>query len=265
MGPIARIAITFFAAALAACSPTSRPASRQAPLDAVIRAAPIARIAREPGVLARLISARRAPSRGPVRLGAVEPSPRPGEQSVLASGRFLIATRQLNGPFFAHTVVLLLEYKPSGALGLVINRPTNVELSQLLPELAKLGAPRHDRVFLGGPVETELVVFLIRSKDSPPGSEPVVGDVHATGSADALRQVVAEDAPASRFHAYVGYAGWGPGQLESEIARGDWYVDEANADQIFDEALDELWQRLVQEHEGVQVRAPAARDRADES
>jgi len=179
----------------------------------------------------------------------------------LSRGRFLIASRKLTGPFFAETVVLLLEYRPTGSLGLVINRPTSVELTQLLPELAKLGK-RRDRVFLGGPVETELVVFLIRSDVSPPDSEPVVGDVHATGSAAALRKVVAEDAPASRFHAYVGYAGWGKGQLDAEVARGDWYVSEANADQIFDDSLGDLWQRLVYEHEGIQVRAPSPRETA---
>jgi len=184
-----------------------------------------------------------APKASPVPLGA------------LARGRFLIASRQLTSPFFSETVVLLLEYGPTGAVGIIINRRTQIALTSLLPELTRLGK-RKDRVFLGGPVETELVVFLIRSDVSPPESRTVIADVHATGSAKALRQVVAEGAPESRFHAYVGYAGWAPGQLDAEVAQGDWFVGEADPDQIFDDDLPELWQRLVQDHEGVQVRAP---------
>ena len=103
------------------------------------------------------------------------------------------------------------------------------------------------------------MVFLIRSDATPPDSQRILSDVHVTGSVAALEEVVAHDVPASRFHAYLGYAGWAPGQLEAEVARGDWYVSSEKPEVIFDEAPHELWQRLVRENEGVQVRAAPSR------
>jgi putative transcriptional regulator len=185
-----------------------------------------------------------------------DPGTPPLPDTALAPGRFLIATRQLDGPFFARSVVLLLDYSPTGALGLVINRPTSIGLQDLLPALTEI-SDRDDRVFMGGPVEPELMVFLIRSSSRPAASQPVIGDIHATGSAEALRAVIEQDAPASRFHAYVGYAGWAPGQLDAEVRRGDWYVTPADPDTVFDPTMADLWERLVFEQEGTQVNAPA--------
>jgi len=177
------------------------------------------------------------------------------DESALRAGRFLVATRQIDGPVFGRSVVLLLDYSHAGALGLIVNRPTAMSLHELLPALDEI-TDRQDRVFLGGPVETQMMVFLIRSESIPPDSQRVIGDIHATGSADALRKMIEQDAPESRFHAYVGYAGWGPGQLDAEIARGDWYVAPADPDQVFDPSLGDLWERLVFEHEGMPVLAP---------
>jgi putative transcriptional regulator len=192
----------------------------------------------------------RAANPPPTRLRKKPPS---AGRTPLSTGKFLIATRQLGGPFFSRTVVLLLDYGSDGAMGLIVNRPTGLALTELLPELARLGQ-RSDTVYLGGPVNPELMVFLIRAGYEPAESHHVVGDVHATGSADALRKVVAEGAAENRFHAYVGYAGWAPGQLDREVMRGDWIVTEAKAELIFDPKLGELWERLVREHEGIQVR-----------
>ena len=181
----------------------------------------------------------------------------PGREK-LAKGRFLIATRQVRGPFFGQTVIVLLDHSAQGAAGLIVNRPTRVQLAELLPETARL-EDRRDRVHLGGPVEPHSMVFLIRSDATPPDSQRILSDVHVTGSVAALEEVVAHDVPASRFHAYLGYAGWAPGQLEAEVARGDWYVSSEKPEIIFDEAPHDLWQRLVRENEGVQVRAAPSR------
>jgi len=192
------------------------------------------------------------------------PHPRTGSmpgREKLAKGRFLIATRQVRGPFFGETVIVLLDHSSQGAAGLIVNRPTRMQLAELLPDSAGVGS-RKDRVHLGGPVEPHTLVFLIRSDTSPPDAQLVLSDVHVTGSAAALEEVVARDLPASGFHAYLGYAGWAPGQLEAEVARGDWYVSSEKPDVIFDEAPHDLWQRLVRENEGVQVRAPTLRGTA---
>lgn len=195
--------------------------------------------------------------------GPLDLAPAPPADMRLRAGRFLVATRRIDGPFFRHSVVLLLDYSRTGALGLIVNRPTDMSLNDLLPALGDM-TDRDDRVFLGGPVETQMMVFLIRSESMPPESQRVIGDIHATGSADALRAIIDQGAPESRFHAYVGYAGWSPGQLDAEIAQGDWYVAPAEPDQVFDPSIGDLWERLVFEHEGTQVRAPH-RTPADES
>lgn len=182
------------------------------------------------------------------------PKPAPGAR-LPAAGHLLIATRELRGPFFAETVILLLDYSAQGALGLVINRPTDALLSELLPETARL-SQRRDRVYLGGPVDTGMMTFLLRSDSAPPESVAVAEGVYATSSPDTLRSVIQSPATADGFHAFAGYSGWGPRQLDAEIGRGDWHVGVATADAVFDDAPGDLWQRLVVEFEGIQVHHP---------
>jgi len=181
--------------------------------------------------------------------------PRPS-RSKLAAGMFLIATRELMGPYFTESVVLLLEYEATGALGVIINRETRVGLEELLPEVAKLSPAQNDKVFLGGPVEPHKMVFLIRSSRVPPQSHRVLEEVFATGSVEALAQIFDEGGGPSRFRAYAGYAGWAPNQLATEVARGDWIIAPAESDFVFDDALPELWEKLVRMHEGLEARAP---------
>jgi putative AlgH/UPF0301 family transcriptional regulator len=99
-----------------------------------------------------------------------------------------------------------------------------------------------------------MMTFLIRSEVTIPESVAVTKDVYATTNPAALRTIIQSAAPPSQFHVFVGYAGWGPGQLDSELARGDWHVGDAEADAIFDDAPADLWQRIVVEFEGIQVR-----------
>ncbi len=186
------------------------------------------------------------------------PSIRPqtqGDRS-LAAGRFLIASRRLQGPLFAESVILLLEYSANGALGLVINRQTSALLGDLLPEAARL-SERRDRVYIGGPVEPGIMTFLIRSDTGVPGAFPVIGGVYATGSAKVLRRLIRSAVSTDNFRAFIGYSGWGPGQLDDEFSRGDWHVGAARAQVVFDDAPGDLWQRTVLEFEGIQVRRRA--------
>ena len=172
-----------------------------------------------------------------------------------AAGHLLIATRQLSGPFFAETVVLLLDYSRQGALGLVINRPTETLLSELIPETAQI-SQRRDRVYIGGPVDAGMMTFLLRSETAPPDSVAVAEGVYATSNPITLRSVIQSPTTAEGFHAFVGYSGWGPRQLDAEIDRGDWHVGVATADAVFDDTPDDLWQRMVVEFEGIQVHHP---------
>jgi putative transcriptional regulator len=178
-------------------------------------------------------------------------------ESSLARGRFLIATRQVAGAVFAESVVLLLDYGPGGALGLIVNRPTRFTLAEALPQIEELRG-RDDRAWLGGPVAAQRVFLLGRGRDAPEGAERVLDDVWASMRLDALKRLAARRTPASRLRAYLGYAGWAPGQLDAELARGDWYVEPADAGAIFDADAATLWRERVRRHEGIRVRREPA-------
>src|SRR5262245_59805523 len=98
-----------------------------------------------------------------------------------ARGRFLVANRSLRDPTFVETVVLLVDYDDNCALGVVVNRPTDVPLSAALPEVEELNK-RKDTVFLGGPVARDRMVLLLRAQDAPAQSVLVFDTVYATGS-----------------------------------------------------------------------------------
>jgi len=192
----------------------------------------------------------------PVALGAPRSHVSRPRADAPAAGTFLIATRQLASPIFAQTVILLLDYGEGGALGLIINRPTSLPLASVLPHDEAL-RERVDPIYVGGPVVADGMMLLIRSDEMPTDSRRVVGDVFVTGSSRALHAALEEKLPPNRFHAYVGYSGWAPGQLDAEIARGDWYVAAASPDLVFTDAVSETWPSLIGQYEGIQVRAPA--------
>lgn len=185
---------------------------------------------------------------------SLEPVPGSAFQAELAAGRFLVASRRLGGPFFAKTVVLLLEYGPGGAMGLVVNRPTRVPLARLLPDVEGL-SERHVAVFVGGPVSPQALLLLLRSDHAPADAAHVLGDVYASGSLETLRRLVEAGETPARFRAFAGYSGWAPRQLDAEVARGDWYVVPAEPDRVFADPVSELWERLVFEYGGLQARA----------
>lgn len=174
----------------------------------------------------------------------------PGEQSSphgrLARGRFLVANRSLRDPSFVETVVLLVDYDDNGALGVVVNRPTEVPLTTALPEVEEL-RKRKDLVFLGGPVARDRMVLLLRATAEPPQSVQVFDKVYATGSLSALRHTIGHG---ESVRAYAGYAGWGPGQLDAEVGRGDWLIGPADSKAIFDDPPDDVWSRFVERFSG---------------
>ena len=170
-----------------------------------------------------------------------------------ARGMFLLASPRLSDPRFARTVILLLEYDESGALGLVVNRPTELALSDALA-VPLPGAEAH-AVFFGGPVEHRRLIALLRSPEAVGDAQHVVGDVYASGSLDTLREMLEREGDAAHVHAYLGYAGWSPGQLDGEIARGDWVVTPADTGSIFDTPPHRVWYDLMRRNAGRWVRA----------
>ena len=177
---------------------------------------------------------------------AVVPEAPSDNHSRLARGKFLVANRSLQDPTFVETVVLLVDYDDHGALGVVVNRPTGVPLTEALPEVKEL-RKRKDPIFLGGPVARDRMVLLLRANTAPPESVQVFDQVYATGSLSALRRSLGHG---EAVRAYAGYAGWGPGQLDSEVQRGDWLIGPADSKAIFDDKPDDIWSRFVERFSG---------------
>lgn len=170
----------------------------------------------------------------------------------LQRGMFLLASPALGDPRFAQTVVLLLEYDETGALGLVVNRPTELSLHDVLE--SPLPNSAEHIIFSGGPVEHRRLIALLRSTGAIDGAERVVGDIHASGSVDTLGRMLERDSHASDVHTYLGYAGWSAGQLDVELARGDWIVTPADATSIFDTPSVDVWRNLMRRNAGRWVR-----------
>jgi putative transcriptional regulator len=159
-------------------------------------------------------------------------------------GQLLIASPTLTDPNFRRTVVLICEHGDEGALGLVLNRATPLPAEEAAPELAGVlgdGARLHQ----GGPVQPQSIVLLAEfaDDDDRPGEALLVtgglGLVLQGAELDAL------EATADRARAFLGYAGWGPEQLEGELERDDWILVDAEPDDAFTDEPDDLWARAL--------------------
>ncbi len=167
----------------------------------------------------------------------------------LAVGRLLVASRDLGDPNFSKTVILLVHYnQDQGAVGLVVNKRTDVPISRVFHDL-KEASGRNDPVFIGGPVELNSVLALLKSASTPEGADRVFGDVYLISNKNLLARTLASPAEASVFHAYIGYAGWKAGQLEHEVDLGAWHVMPADAGTVFHSDPDALWERLIRRTE----------------
>ncbi len=175
-------------------------------------------------------------------LGFFPLSPPPVSDEKLEKGKFLVAANHLHDPNFSQTVIYLVAYGQRGALGVVVNRPTDVQLARALPHLA--GQPHaEDVIYAGGPVGRTRMLLLVRSQTFPLGETlPITEEVSVTSSLDNLTKLAAT--AAAQFHVYAGHAGWSPLQLDSEVARGDWHIMPADPATLFDTDLKNVWSAL---------------------
>jgi putative transcriptional regulator len=180
--------------------------------------------------------------------GPAEGIAEPGRQ--LGAGVFLVATHRILDPRFIKSVILLTRYGPRGAMGVIINRPTEHRLSELLPEIKALKG-RIDRLFFGGPVAVHAIVVLLQSAEEVEleHTDRVFGDVYFSRSPEAFAYVIGREREGEAVRGYAGYAGWARGQLEGEIARGDWSILDADAFTIFRKEPSTVWKDLSPEPE----------------
>jgi putative transcriptional regulator len=158
-----------------------------------------------------------------------------------ARGQLLIAGPSLVDPNFWRTVVLIVEHSDEGALGLVLNRPSETTVGEAVPQLDELLEP-DDPVYLGGPVGPSSVIVLARFDDPGDAALLAFGDVGVLGTDFSLEEPVAG---VREGRAFVGHAGWGPGQLDSELERGDWILEPARVDDAFSAEPERLWSNVL--------------------
>lgn len=171
----------------------------------------------------------------------------------LARGKLLVAARRLPDPNFARTVVLLADVGDEGAMGLIVNRRTNMAVGSLLPGVEPSLATAA-RAFFGGPVAVSGLLALLRSADPPPNARHVVEDVYLLNDPESLTVSLRRGHGPDRLRVYVGYAGWGPGQLQDETASGVWHVLDGEARIVFDEDPDSTWLRQIERTEALSAR-----------
>ncbi len=171
-----------------------------------------------------------------------------------APGMFLVAKRALDDSHFGQSVVYLVEHGEDGTLGLIVNRSSDVSLSEAVPGIEDKQATAH-ALYYGGPVGLPMILMLVRSESTTEGMAHVVDDVYISSDRRVLVEVLAEKKPDSELRFYIGHSGWAAGQLDFELVRGDWHVVAADTDAIFSGETDLLWNRLIERLEptGIQV------------
>ncbi|HEX3622271.1 MAG TPA: YqgE/AlgH family protein [Acidimicrobiales bacterium] len=165
-------------------------------------------------------------------------------------GRLLVATPNLGDPNFERTVVLVLEDGDEGALGVVLNRPSELDVAEPLPEWARAAA-HPPVVFIGGPVAPSAAVCVARlgPAGAAEGWQPLLG-AGPVGTLD-LDSDPDETIPRlDEIRVFAGYAGWGPGQVDREIADGGWFVVDADAADPLSPAPEDLWATVLRRQPG---------------
>lgn len=152
-------------------------------------------------------------------------------------GKFLIASPALVDPNFARAVVLIAEHSDDGAMGLILNRPTEAVVAEAVEELAGVVDPG-EPVYLGGPVQEQSVMVLAEFDDPGQAAALVIEDI---GFLPADAQLEDLSGHTRRARVFAGHSGWGPGQLDAELEDGSWIVADPRTDEVFYEDPDGLW------------------------
>lgn len=157
-------------------------------------------------------------------------------------GQFLIAMPSLRDPVFAQTITYVCEHTPAGAMGIIINHPLNLKLSELFHQLGlrEDGKLSETAVLSGGPVQFERGFVLHTSEQQWETTLEITPEISLTASRDII-EAIAEDRGPEKALVALGYAGWGAGQLEAEIAANSWLTVPADNHIIFDTPVEQRW------------------------
>lgn len=180
-----------------------------------------------------------------VAAGMVCAAPLPAVAQEITNGTLLVASPELTDPSFAKAVVLVLRHDSDGTLGVVLNRPTNLEPATVFPELVGNVGSYDGKLFRGGPIAPTQLLFLVRGLAAATVSGPEVLDkVFLSVGEDSLADMVRLADGTDELRVYAGHAAWVPGQLKAEIEAGGWQVLDGSSDLVFDPEPGKLWMEL---------------------
>ncbi len=172
----------------------------------------------------------------------------------LAQGKILVAPRANPDVHFAKSVILLAQHSSTGGLGLMLQYRADVTIQKALDGV-KGADGRRDPVYVGGPVELPIVLGLERAAAPPLGAKHVIGDLYLITAKPVIGAAISDGRPASELRVFLGYSGWGPGQLEREVRHSGWYIFDFDEKLVFDEHPETLWDRLIERTERRVARA----------
>lgn len=157
------------------------------------------------------------------------------------SGSLVVASPRMDDPNFDQAVVLMVEHSDDGAMGLILNKPMQTKVAEIWDQVSVLPCPVDQPLMAGGPCEGPLMLL---HSERPKAQIEVCEGVYFTAGESMVRELLAEGPTPIRY--FTGYAGWGPGQLESELDLGGWLVTRANASIVFDSDSDDgRWMRVI--------------------
>jgi putative transcriptional regulator len=157
-------------------------------------------------------------------------------------GQLLIASPHLPDPNFEHTVVLMIQHNQQGALGLVLNRPSDSRLREIWEQVTDQPCPADQPIYVGGPVPGPLMAIHTRKSCV---EEEVRRGIYFATQREHLEELVRENA--QPFHVFSGYSGWGEGQLENEMEAGGWLTCPATRKLVFPPPGENIWKKAVQQ------------------
>lgn len=169
------------------------------------------------------------------------------EAPTYLTGQLLIAMPAMTDPNFRQTVTYICEHSEHGALGLVINRPLDIDLGRIFEQLSMSNADEElasTPILCGGPVQTERGFVIHESGEEWETSASITDTIHVTTSQDILTSMAAGNGP-TRAMVALGYAGWGAGQLEFEMSENAWLSVPANSQILFDIPFEDRWKEAA--------------------
>jgi putative transcriptional regulator len=167
------------------------------------------------------------------------------------SGKLLIANGAMHDDNFRRTVVLICYHDERGAYGLILNRPTNTSIGEVITEGESALIELDHTLFFGGPVETQILQIIHTESELISHTKNVFGSVYLGGEYDEINKLVREDRlNFDRMKFFVGYSGWGANQLESEMKQDAWIVANPKEEFVFNSDHDRLWSIILEEMGG---------------